>query len=146
MKKLFFAALLAVTLAGSAFAADVNKINSVTLNSFKSEFKQASNVTWKTGADYAKATFTLNNRQMEAFYNLEGELIGSSKNISLDELPVNAKRNFVKQFNGYAVKEAIRFEGIEETGYYIWADNEKESIIVKIDESRGMSVFQRTKK
>src|SRR3954463_2948098 len=107
MKKLFFLALLAVTVAGSAFAADTKKVNASVLSSFKSEFKQAANVTWKTGADYAKATFTLDNKQVEAFYNLDGQMIAKSQNIGLDELPVNAKRNFAKYFTGYNVKEAI---------------------------------------
>src|SRR3954463_14235886 len=118
MKKLFFLALLAVTVAGSAFAADTKKVNASVLSSFKSEFKQASNVSWKTGADYAKATFTIDNKQVEAFYNLEGDMIAKSENIGLEELPVNAKRSFAKYFNGYAVKQAIHFEGTNEEAYY----------------------------
>lgn len=145
MKKLFFAALLAVAVAGSAFAADT-KISSAVLSSFKNEFKQASNVSWKTGAGYTKASFTLDNQQMEVFYNAEGNVIASSRNIGLDELPVRAKRNFSKHFTGYTVNQAIKIDGEDEKAYYISAENEKESVIVKIDDADAMSIFQKTKK
>ena len=42
MKKLFIAALLAVTVATSAFAADASKVNALVLHSFKADFKKAS--------------------------------------------------------------------------------------------------------
>lgn len=146
MKKLIFATLLIATTTLSAFSADVNKINSTVLSNFKSDFKKASDVNWKTGADFIKATFNVAQNKMEAFYNFQGELIATTQNISLDELPVAAKRLFAKRFGNYEVKEAIRMEATDEGSYYISAENEKESIIVKIDDNQQQSVYKRTKK
>jgi hypothetical protein len=64
----------------------------------------------------------------------------------LHELPVNSKRQFAKLFAGYNVKEAIRFEGFDETSYYISGENEKESVILKVNDRNQVSVFKRTKK
>lgn len=146
MKKLFISALLALSVAASAFAKDPNNINSALLRSFKADFKNASEVSWVTARDYTKASFTLNNERMEAFYNNKGEVIATSKSITLDELPVSAKRAFTKKFADYTVKEAIRMEGSEESAYYISAENEKETLIVKVDDFGSVSIFKTTKK
>ncbi|MDB5249567.1 MAG: hypothetical protein JWQ40_3961 [Segetibacter sp.] len=146
MKKLFIAALLALSVVTGAFAADTKKVSKIVLNNFSSEFKDAGNIAWAAVGEYAKATFTLNNQRMEAFYNWNGEMIGTSKAITLEQLPTNAKRNFARKFDGYAVKEAIRFEGTEEAAYYISAENEKEALIIKIADSSDVSIFSRTKK
>ncbi|HEX8357386.1 MAG TPA: hypothetical protein VF610_08250 [Segetibacter sp.] len=144
MKKLLFAALIAVTMGTSAFAASPAKLFSATETTFKADFKNATDVSWTAGADFAKATFVLNNVKMEAFYNNAGELIGTSKGITLEELPVGAKRSFAKKFAGYDVKEAIRFEGADEAAYYISAIGEKGSVIIKIGDNSQMTVIKRS--
>jgi len=137
--------LFAIAVASSAFAGPGN-VNIRVLNNFNSAFKNASGTTWSATGNLAKATFINDNVKMEAFYSLEGELIGTTKGISMDEIPVKAKRSFAKKFNGYTVKEAILFEGADETAYFISADNETESVIVKVSENEQVSTFKSTKK
>ena len=146
MKKLIFAALFAVTISTSAFAGSPAKLFSVSETSFKADFKNATVVTWTAGADYTNASFVLNNVKMEAFYNNGGELIGTSRAITTDQLTVNAKRNFAKKFADYEVKEAIRFEGAEEAAYYISAVNEKESVVVKISDNNAITIIKKSQK
>jgi hypothetical protein len=146
MKKLFFAALITVTVATSAFAKDVNKVNSRAIHNFNFEFRGAEDVNWTSKSDFAKATFVLNGQKMEAFYKIDGELIGTSKNITLDQLPTSAKRTFAKRYNGYTVKEAIRFEGVDEAAYFISAENEKETVILKVSDDENVSIFQKDRK
>ncbi|MDB5246319.1 MAG: hypothetical protein JWQ40_713 [Segetibacter sp.] len=145
MKKLLMAALVVVTMGTSAFAAP-KKVSSFVKNNFQSEFSQASEVTWLAEDAYAKATFTLNNVRMEAFYSLTGEIIGTSKAVSLDDIPVAAKRSIAKKFGEYDVKEAIYFEGTDEAAYFISAENEKESIVLKVSDHSNLSIFKRNKK
>src|SRR5206468_1765583 len=125
---------------------DTKKVNTVAVNNFKVEFKNASDVTWTATDTYVKATFILNSEKIEAFYNENGEKIGTSRAISIEELPVKAKRAFAKKFDGYTVKQAIEFNGTEETAYYIAADNEKEAVILKVTSSDELSTYKRTKK
>src|SRR5437868_3408441 len=146
MKNLILSALLAVTVATTAFATGESNISSFVLNSFRQDFKDVSNVTWTTKTDFARAAFIQNHRKMEVFYDREGNLIAISKNIALDELPVNAKRAFAKKYEGFTVKEAIKFNGTGEQSYYLSAENEKESVIVKVDQDEQLSVFEKTKK
>ncbi len=146
MKKLFFTALLAAAVAASAFAADADKVNFVAVNHFKTSFKHASDVSWTSANNYVKATFVLNNIRTEALYTPEGDFIGTNTAIILDILPVRAKRTFAKKFDGYTVKEAIRFEGNEEGAYFISAENEKEAVIIKVNDNGQVSIMKSTKK
>ena len=146
MKKLLFTTLFAVTIAVSAFATDADKVSSAAVNNFKASFKRASYVSWTINKDYTTATFVYNNVRTQALYTPEGEFIGTNTAVSLDELPVKAKRSFAKKYNGYTVKEAIRFEGNEEGAYYISADNEKEAVILKVSDYGQVSVMKSTKK
>ena len=146
MKKLFTAALLAVTIATSAFATDAKKVSSIVLSSFDADFSEASNVTWTAANEFTKATFILNKQKMEAFYSSNGELFAKSKGISLDELPVRAKRDFAKRFAGFTVKEAISMELPAESAFFISGENEKESVILKVSDAGTVSVYKRTSK
>ncbi len=146
MRKLFLAALLTVTVAASAFAKDINSKNVRAERRFSADFRDAEKVQWTLRSTFAKANFYLNGEKREAFYDLNGEMIGTSSNISLNKLPVAAKRIFAKKYDGYTVKEAIHFEGIEEAAYYISAENEKESVILKVTDSNTVSVFKKARK
>ncbi len=143
MKKLFISGLLAVTVSISSFAASGNNVSYAVQNNFQAQFKKASDVQWTSGENYTKATFVLNNVRTEALYSAEGDFIGTNQAITLEELPVNAKRAFAKKYDGYTVKEAIRFEGTQESAYYISAENEKGSVILKVENNGSISAVKK---
>ena len=146
MKKVLFSAILTVVIAASSFAANVTNATTNAARVFAIEFKGAENVSWTSSADYVKASFTLDKKKMEAFYDLQGSLIATSSNISLDDVPTSAKRSLAKKFAGYTVKEAIKFDGTDETAYYISAENDTQSLILKVSDTGFVSVFKQTKK
>jgi hypothetical protein len=146
MKKFFLSAIIAATVFTSAFASDTKKISSRILDNFKYEYKGASNVNWTLRPNFAKASFTLNGQPVEAFYNLNGELIGTSNQATLSEMPVSAKREIARKYAGYNITETIRFEGVTENAYYISAENEKEKVILRVGEDQVVSRFDSKRK
>lgn len=146
MKKLLFAALLTASLATSAFAKETNNLNYRVEKNFSTDFNKATDVTWSVKQNFAKATFNINGEKMEAFYNLNGEMIGTSKNITFEQLPTDAKKSLAKLYNGYVVKQAIRFENNDETAYYVSVENETKSLVLKISNDRTISVFKKDSK
>jgi uncharacterized membrane protein len=145
MKKLFIAALLTVTVATSGFTADDKRISSRIQENFKSQFSDADNVTWSVKSNYIRASFEVDGKKADAFYDLNGESIGCSRKITLDNLPVQAKRIFAKKYSDYTVKEAIKFDGNEESAYFLSAENDKYSVILKVT-GAGVSVYKKTTK
>lgn len=147
MKKILYAALIAVFVTTSAFAGVT--VNVKITESFKSEFADASNVTWTTGKDFAKASFILEGEKMEAFYNLDGTAIGVSKAIGLDKLPKTSIRNITKKypFPPYALKECIEFVNADgETKYYVSLEEEaKSKIILEVSANGSVQVYKKSK-
>lgn len=145
MKKLFFAALIAVSVSASSFAQDVNKIDEKAVADFEAAFAVASNVEWASNKNFTKASFIDNNRKVEVFYNLHGEFIATTRQIKMDEVPTFAKRTFAKKYSDYTVKEAFKFQADDEKAYYISAENENENIVLKVKEG-SVTLYSRTNK
>ncbi|MDB5246268.1 MAG: hypothetical protein JWQ40_662 [Segetibacter sp.] len=151
MKKLLIAVLLAVTVATSAFA-DTKKVNILIKNTFNADYPGATNITWTIGSNFAKATFVVDKQKMEAFYQINGDKIGTSKSIDPEDLPVSAKRTLAKKysefiaFGSFSVKEAIRFDRADEGAYFISLENEHESVILKVTDSGVVTLFDRAEK
>ena len=132
-----------IAVAASSFAAEGNEAGFAARRNFTAQFKHISEVEWKSGENYTKATFVLNGLRTEALYDATGEFIGTNQAVSLDELPVKAKRAFAKRYDGYTVKEAIRFQGLEEDAYFINAENEKGSVMLKVEDNGAISSLRK---
>lgn len=140
MRKLFFAALTAIVFTTSAFAEGDASINRNIRNSFQDDFGIVEGVQWGTTANFATATFILNNKRTNAFYEHDGKLIGTTQAINIDEMPASAKRAFAKKYSNYTVTESLRFEGISETAYFISAKKDNKSVVLKVMNG-SVSVF-----
>ncbi len=145
MKKLIFAALIAVSVSASAFATDVNKIDAMAVENFQSTFLGASNVEWTSKEAFTKASFLQNGKKVEVFYNLDGEFIATTTEVSMNEVPTFVKRIFEKNYSDYDVKEAFKFIANEKENYFISAENDKENIVLQA-QGGLFSVYSRTAK
>jgi len=142
MKKIFLIAILAVSLTANASTSNNEvKVNYRIENSFREAFNKAKDVKWTKVGSYVKALFVMQHEQVEAFFNYDGELIGTSRAISLEDLPTSAKRTFAKKYSGYNVNEVILFEGKDESAYFISAQKEQEKIILKVV-GGGVSIYK----
>jgi hypothetical protein len=159
MKKLFLSTILSVLIAALSLAADTNKknptavnnstshyesgenVNSAIISSFASRFDRAENVSWTSTEGFVKASFTLGNKSMAAYYEKDASFIGTSSLITLDQLPIRAKRSFAKRYSDYTIKDAIRFDASDETAYYVTAENEARSLILKVSAQGSVSIF-----
>lgn len=141
MKKILSAALIAISLISSAFAAPVDNVNSRVKSAFESNYRNTENVKWAVTKDFYKVSFIANKVPTEVFYNLDGEFIGSSHAITLNELPTTVKRKFAKKWGSYTVKEAVQFDSLDETAWFISAENERQTVILKVN-NVDISVFK----
>ncbi len=100
MKKKFLTATVAILMSFSTiFAKDIKPVPALIVNELNREFKNVSNLEWKTTDKFYKASFTADGTSMEAFFSYEGDLIGVSRNIKLSQLPLSLARE-TKQLIG----------------------------------------------
>jgi hypothetical protein len=144
MKKLFILALIAIATGTSAFAG-VSASNATT--HFASTFSDAKNVSWNSNGRFDKVTFELNNEAITAFYNEDGDLVGTSKKVSFDKLPKAALETITSRytFPEYQILECIEFSSDDaDKKYYTSFTTEDATVVLEIMENGRVTVFSET--
>lgn len=149
MKKLqtiLAAAILLV--ATSAFAAKgPEKVNAAVKQAFEKQFITASNVSWEKAEGFYFATFRLNDKDVSVAYNENGEMVGASRTVSTEELPMSVSMTLAEKYKGYSISKTaneVVYDGT--SSYYITAENEKQTLKLKCLSSGDISVVSKTKK
>lgn len=148
MKQLFIMALLAIATGTSAFAGP-NTISAKVNEHFSASFKNAKNVNWKTDNKFDKASFVIDGKKVQAFYDEFGDLIGTSKTYDFDKLPKSAIETITTKYTypDYQLKDCIEFvSGGNETNYYISMARKNETVVLEITTGGMVSVFAKMKK
>jgi hypothetical protein len=79
---------------------------------FERDFPDAANVTWKK-IGIEEASFTLNGKEMKAFYDYNNELIGTTTPVSYLDMPVDARNYIDKHFSDYTTQSVILYDDNE---------------------------------
>ena len=84
---------------------------------------------------------------MNAAYNEDGELVGTSRPLESAQLPVSISMAVAKKFEGYTVSKKsleLTFEG--ETRYYLTVSNDQMAYKLKCSSSGDVEVERKMKK
>ncbi|MEO5782750.1 MAG: hypothetical protein ABIQ07_05735 [Ginsengibacter sp.] len=146
MKKLTtITVALLLLFSASAFSMDSGvsaKIQTV----FEKDFASASDVTWTQREDVYVASFTINNNQLAAAYNADGELLVMSRYINTAQLPLKVTSALREKYAGYTIGESVIELAKEQTSYLINLENAKYKINAEVDASGNWYAINRTKK
>lgn len=143
MKKIIITLAIVVTTM-SAFA--FRGVNEKVLKSFNSDFKTAREVTWTTGSNYYKATFTYNEKYVFAYYSTEGELLGVSRYLTPADLPVHLQTELKKDYNEYWISDLFEVSKPEGTAYYVTLENADTKLVLKAESSGDWYHYRKVKK
>jgi hypothetical protein len=146
MKKLFIAALIIVAAGSSAFATDASNVNNKVKISFEAQFAGVKNVSWTAKETYIKASFTLADENVEAFFGTDGELIGLSRKVDLKKLPLNAIQRIKKDYASYTVTDAIEFDQDGDKSYYVSLEDGAKKQILQVSLYGSVSIYKGSKK
>jgi hypothetical protein len=144
MKKIVLTAAIAFS---TLFAlANPDEVNAKVLSAFKTEFSSATDVVWTIGVDYFRATFNYNDKHEFAYYNLNGELMGLTRYVTIAEVPMNLQSDLKKNFAAYWITDLFEVANSEGTSYYVTVENSDSRIILKSTDAKYWRSFQKTKK
>lgn len=134
---------LAVTAALANAGADINpKVQAA----FEKDFSSAKNVKWNKDGDYLKASFTIADMLTDAFYTEEGQLVGSARNLSFDQLPLAVVHEVNKRFETGTVLNVLEITNDEGTSYRLWIEDGNKKIKIRSNGSGEITVLERIKK
>src|SRR5882724_7331846 len=121
MKKFFVSMILCGSLLMSftVQAADGGKVLSRLQQALQKEFAGASSVNWERLGknDIYHATFVYNNELLNAFFDGDGGLVATGRNISAEGLPLLVGRSVKSKFCGYDVLNIVEYSAEGETSY-----------------------------
>ena len=146
MKKFIITFAVAATLMTStAFAAPGNGDNPAQAT-FQKEFKGAEDVRWSEGRDVISASFTLSSSRIVAYFNNEGELLGTARNVLFNQLPLAVIREINNRFGSAPVYNIIEYTCGGETFYNMDVDTSTKHLKLKVVSDGYISVEKKTKK
>ena len=138
---------LVMLFAATAFAAGGENVSPKVKAAFESDFSKASQVNWEKTSDFYFASFMLNNVRVDAAYNEEGELIGTSRNITAEQMPLNVSLSIAEKYAGYEMaRNAIELTYEGQTRYYITVANGKHTVSLKCLSNGDLEVEGKIKK
>ncbi|MBS1946846.1 MAG: hypothetical protein JST47_03690 [Bacteroidetes bacterium] len=147
MKKAIFATAMILTVGmANAFAGKKDNVSTDVATSFSKDFANAKNVQWQKEARFVKATFTLDDQVMFAYYHNNGELMGVVRNILSDKLPINLMTSLKKNYNNYWISDLFEMAADGQSSYYVTLETTDETIVLKSNGSGEWGTYKKTKK
>ena len=146
MKKTIFALALSLTLGTASFANNDETINQRAAQSFKKEFAQAKDVSWTKAGEMVKATFTLNERVLFAYYSESGDLMAITRNITSDQLTISLQTSLRKNYSTYWVSDLFEMVSGGQTNYYITLESADHKVVLKSEDFGNWSTYRKEKK
>ena len=146
MKKIMMMLALALTIGTSFAFTGEEAINKQALNAFKKEFAGATEAAWTAGNDFYKVTFSLNDQKLFAYYNMQGEFLAVTRNISSLQLPLTLQTSLKRSYSNYWISDLFEVAKNDGTNYYITIETADTKIVLKSADGSDWSVYQKSKK
>ena len=132
MKKIFVSLSFIVTLGLTTVRATDNfDVNSKIKESFKKEFAGATLIKWEKDKDFQRATFVLYDHLVIAYFNTDGELLGSARNVFFYEVPMAVIKSIGENFAGINPIEVLEVSNTEGTFYRITIEKQSKRYHIK---------------
>ena len=144
--KILIGVFVFITGISSAFANGREDVNDKIVKTFQKEFAGAQNVQWITTKEFVRATFTLNEQVVYAYYSPDGNLLGATRNIVSGQLPINLLTDLKKNHNDYWITDLFEMASNNENIYYITLENSDHKLVLKSNGTTGWEMFKKERK
>ncbi|HZI00711.1 MAG TPA: hypothetical protein VEX63_06165 [Flavisolibacter sp.] len=114
--------------------------------SFKHTFAQATEVNWSVSDNFYKADFVLNGQYASVFYDCDGTLMATTRNISSLQLPVTLQAGLRKDYSEYWISNLFEMTNAEGINYYVTLQKGDTKITLKSASHTEWTAFQKTSK
>ena len=98
--------------------------------SFNREFADAEEVQWVDMESYIRVDFKVVNLALSAYFDPEGELLGVTRNISSDQLPIGLLLVLRSKYAGYWITGLFEISDRESSFYVATVNNGDREIVL----------------
>ena len=147
-KTLLIAVILFLSVIGAANANPFggDDLNFIGSSNFKHQYPQATYVTYKVKGQFTEVNFIWDNMKLQAFYDLEGNLLATCRPVAVSNLPVAAQLTLKEQYPTGVATDAIEYNDPNDgVSYYVNVIGPKNSYLLRVSTSGNISVFKKMK-
>lgn len=88
-------------------------VSAVSRNTFITTFGNLPNVQWKREGTYDEVAFIKDGHPMKAYFDIEGELVGTTEPKTFADLPVKGQQEITKRYKDYKAGPVLFFDDNE---------------------------------
>jgi hypothetical protein len=145
MKPLFiFLLLVSSLLAKNSYASDI--VSAKALKSFQTTFTTAKDAEWVVIDKYYKVQFMMNEQTVTAFYNIEGNLLAVTRNISSAQLPLMLLAELKSRSCNQWISDLVEMSNDSGTDYYVTLENADTKTVLKSSNNSNWVLYKKIKK
>lgn len=160
MKKIFLTTAIAALFSVSTFAVVGGKKSNETIitesynavRQFNSDFPNTRDVTWTVTKNTQRADFNLDGIKKTAFYDLEGNFLGTTQIISYKAIPLKSQKLIANEYRGYTAIDVIVYQTnqalndtIDATAYFVDLKSSTHEALVRVTETGSVEFFKQVK-
>ena len=123
-------------------ASERTNVDPKILSAFQKEFSFAKNAKWEVKGNLTQVNFLLNEQGVTAWYNSDGELVTTARNILYNQLPISVIRTLEKEYAGADLFGITEVNHDNETYYQLRADGKSKKFLLKASPSGNISVLK----
>lgn len=115
-------------------------------SNFKHQFPQATKVSYKVKGQFTEVYFMWNDMDLQAFYDVDGNLLATCRPLTTASLPVAAQLALKNQYPGGVARDAIEYNDPNDgVSYYVTMLAPKATYLLRVSTSGTISVFKKMK-
>lgn len=148
MRHLSIAVILFLSVIGAANANpfDGKDLKFTGSSNFKQQFPQATQISYKVKGQFTEVNFVWDNMNLQAFYDVDGNLMATCRSVEIGNLPVAAQLTLKDRYPGGIARDAIEYNDPNDgVSYYVTMINPKNSYLLRVSTSGMISVFKKMK-
>jgi hypothetical protein len=135
-----------------------NEVSYQAKQNFNIDFKNAKDPMWKRVDTFDEVSFKLGNKNLKAYYDYDGKLVGTTQRETFADIPASAQKDIKEKYQGYTIGPVVFFKDntANQTDMVLWAtqfddadnyfvemDKGTEAIILKVDPYGMVSYFKK---
>jgi len=144
MKKIIVFLCLFAALGATASAPP--EVNEKVLKAFEETFAKATDVVWHEMANSYEARFKQSEIVIRASYDMDGNLLRTTRYYSEENLPINILTKLKKKYAGKSIFGVTESATEDEVTYHIVLQDDKNWYVVKSDSWGSMELSKKYKK
>lgn len=129
-------------------------------DAFYTQYGDVPNVKWERQDYFDLANFVQDGKEMKAYFDIDGELVGTSIQTNLKAIPAKAQAEIAKRYSDYKVNDVILYDDNEEQisdiilfgtemessdNYFVELQKDTKRVILQVSPEGKVTLFKELK-